>query len=174
MVDHSIPNSSEYVSIHEAAEIIGCSNKRVYQYVMEGRLPAQRIGRMLILPIEAVKQFKPAPSGRTRTKTPAWRNYRSRGKFLITLIQVPVRAQNEEKLQEKLRAIEAEQHIFTGSVARYIFGDAERIQIALIWKETEMPDEATRRQDLFLFQQAFPELNWEAAHICTKDVLRHT
>src|SRR5437762_9257936 len=74
-----IPNLPGYVSIKEAADILGVSDKRVYQYVRAGRLPAQRVGHILILPIEAVKQFKPSPSGRVRTKAPPWRAYRSRG-----------------------------------------------------------------------------------------------
>ncbi|MFL5692239.1 MAG: helix-turn-helix domain-containing protein, partial [Ktedonobacteraceae bacterium] len=39
-----IPNLPGYVSIKEAADILGVSDKRVYQYVRAGRLHAQRIG----------------------------------------------------------------------------------------------------------------------------------
>src|SRR5947209_15723677 len=79
-----IPNLPGYVSIKEAADILGVSDKRVYQYVMSGRLPAQRVGHILILSVEEVKQFKPSPSGRMRKKAPSWRVYRSRGTLLVT------------------------------------------------------------------------------------------
>jgi len=35
-----IPNLPGYVSIKEAADLLGVSDKRVYQYVRAGRLPA--------------------------------------------------------------------------------------------------------------------------------------
>ena len=63
-----IPDLPGYVSIKEAAEMLGLSDKRVYQYVRAGRLPARRVGNILILPIEEVRQFKPSPSGRMRAK----------------------------------------------------------------------------------------------------------
>lgn len=169
-----VPNNTEYVSLQEAAAMIGCSNKRVYQYVRSGRLPAQRIGNILVIPIEAVQEFKPAPSGRLRVKAPAWRRYRSQGKVLATLIQVPLRSDNAQEVQQKLNMIEPEQYTFPGTAARYIFGDARQVRIVLIWREVEMPDEAARQQDLRSFQQAFPELDWEAACSCTTDIFRHT
>src|SRR5216683_4895903 len=101
-----IPNLPGYVSTKEAADLLGVSDKRVYQYVRAGRLPAQRIGHILILPVEAVKQFKPSPSGRVRTKAPSWRTYRSRGTVLVTDIRVPVRAGQQAALVKKLRMIQ--------------------------------------------------------------------
>src|SRR6266516_1858504 len=116
-----IPNLPGYISIKEAADMLGVSDKRVYQYVMSGRLPAQRVGHILILPIEEVKRFKPSPSGRMRTKAPSWRAYRSRGKLLTTDIHVQVRAGQQERLVEKLKAIQkAGRHTFPGTVARYV------------------------------------------------------
>src|SRR5712691_9038956 len=153
MIDSvDIPNLPGYVSIKEAADMLGVSDKRVYQYVMAGRLPAQRVGNILILPVEEVKQFKPSPSGRMRTKAPSWRAYRTRGSLLVTDIHVRVRVGQEAKLVEKLKTIQKlDSHTFPGTVARYVVkGDAAlaTVQILLIWKSTEMPDEATCQQEL--------------------------
>src|SRR5437868_992626 len=101
-----IPNLPGYVSVKEAADMLGISDKRVYQHVMSGRLSAKRVGHILILPIEEVKHFKPSPSGRVRTKSPSWRVYRSRGTLLATEIRVLVRADQQERLMEKLKAIQ--------------------------------------------------------------------
>src|SRR5437868_12980551 len=87
-----IPNLPSYISIKEAADLLSVSDKRVYQYIRAGRLPAQRVGHILILPIEAVRQFKPSPSGQERTKAPSWRAYRSRCTLFLTDIHVPVTA----------------------------------------------------------------------------------
>jgi excisionase family DNA binding protein len=175
MDDLNIPALPGYVSVQEAAEIIGCSGKRVYQYVREGRLPAQKIGNMFVLPLEAVRNFKPAPSGRARSKTPPWRVYRSRGKLLVTDIQAQIKIGMREELLEKFHAVDQEELMFTGTIARYVFANAESIEIMLVWKDTEMPDEGTRKQDLLSFQQAFADVvDWETTRVSSKDVFLHT
>src|SRR5712691_3751813 len=122
MIDRvDIPNLPGYVSIREAADILGVSDKRVYQYVRAGRLPARRVGNILILPEGEVRQVKPSPSGRVRAKAPSWRAYRSRGGLILTEIHVPVRVGQQEKLVEKLKAIQkTDSHTFQGTVARYV------------------------------------------------------
>jgi excisionase family DNA binding protein len=174
-----IPNLPGYISIKEAADLLGVSDKRVYQYVRAGRLPAQRVGHILILPTEAVTQFKPSPSGRVRTKAPSWRTYRSRGTLLVTEIHVPVRAGQQAALLKKLRTIQKlDEHTFPGTVARYIIKSDESLtglHIMFIWKSTEMPDEAARERDFALFQEQLADaLEWEKAQYATNEVIIHT
>ena len=174
-----IPNLPGYVSIKEAADILGVSDKRVYQYVRAGRLHAQRIGHILILPTDEVKRFKPSPSGRVRTKAPPWRAYRSRGTLLVTDIRIPVRPDQQSKLIERLKTIQKlERHTFPGTVARYVIKSDETltaVQILLIWKSTEMPDEATRKKGLTLFQEELADvLVWEMAQYSTHEAIIHT
>jgi excisionase family DNA binding protein len=174
-----IPNLPGYVSVKEAAELLGISDKRVYQYVMAGRLPAQRVGHILILPVEEVKRFKPGPSGRTRTRAPSWRSYRSRGSLLATEIRVQVRSGQQGNLAEKLKAFQkADRHTFPGTVARYVSkGDEEfaEVHILLLWKDTEMPDEETRLHDLAALKDELADvLDWSTAQESTNEVLLHT
>lgn len=174
-----IPNLPGYVSIKEAADLLGVSDKRVYQYVRAGRLPAQRVGHILILPVEEVKHFKPSPSGRVRTRAPPWHAFRSRGTLIITDMHVPVRAGQQTTLVKKLRAIQKlDKHTFPGTVARYVVKSDEALtalHILLIWKSTEMPDEATRQHDLALFQEELADvLDWETAHYSTNEAIIHT
>jgi len=174
-----IPNLPGYISIKEAADLLGVSDKRVYQYIRAGRLPAQRVGHILILPIEAVRQFKPSPSGRVRKKAPSWRTYRSRGTVLVTDIRVPVRAGQQTALVKKLRTIQKlDELTFPGTVARYVVKSDESLtalQILLIWKSTEMPDEAARKHDLALFQEQLADvLEWERAQYTTNEAIIHT
>jgi excisionase family DNA binding protein len=174
-----IPNLPGYVSIREAADLLGVSDKRVYQYVRAGRLPARRVGNILILPVEEVRQFKPSPSGRVRAKAPSWRTYRSRGALLITNIRVPVRVGQQAQLIEKLKAIQkGDSHTFPGTVGRYVVKGDEgltSIEIILVWKSTEMPAEARRKQDLDLFQEELADvLDWQAARYDSHEVIIHT
>lgn len=180
MIDSvDIPNLPGYVSIREAADILGVSDKRVYQYVRAGRLPALRVGNILILPEREVRRFKPGPSGRVRAKAPSWRAYRSRAGLILTEIQVPVRAGQQGELVEKLKGIQkADRHTFHGTVARYVIKGNEAlasVQILLFWKSTEMPGEVRRKQDLVSFQQELADvLDWEAAQYRTNEAIIHT
>jgi len=180
MIDSiDIPNLPGYVSIKEAADILGVSDKRVYQYVRAGRLSAQRVGHILILPTEEVKNFRPSPSGRVRTKAPPWRSYRSRGKLLVTAIHVQVRSDQQTKLVEKLKTIQkGDRYTFPGTMARYVVkGDTAltTIQIVLVWKTTEMPDEVTRQQDFAAFKEELTDvLDWKTAQYSMNEALIHT
>src|SRR5260370_38441158 len=67
------PNLPGYVSIKEAAKLLGVSDKRVYEYVDEGRLPSTWAADVIRIPLNEVKKFKRRGSGRSRTSVPSWR-----------------------------------------------------------------------------------------------------
>lgn len=45
------------VTAPEAAKMIGVSERMIHQLVKEGKLPHKRIGRRLLFPVDAVRQF---------------------------------------------------------------------------------------------------------------------
>ena len=80
---------------------------------------------------------------------------------------------------KKLRTIQKlDEHTFPGTVARYVVKSDESLtslQILLIWKSTEMPDEAVRQHDLALFQEQLADmLEWERAQSTTNEAIIHT
>ena len=94
-------------------------------------------------------------------------------------IQVEVRDGQEERLKEKLYTIYQEQrHIFPGTIQRYIFKDKSFptvVSILLIWKDTDMPDEATRERIFAAFKTELADvLDWDAAQISTKEGIIYT
>ena len=97
-----IPDLPDYTSVREAAKMIGCSPVRVYQYIRTGQLPAKKIGKLLILPINEVQRFRPTPSGRLRSKAPTWHIYHSHVQLSATIIQVHVRKGQQKQLLQKL------------------------------------------------------------------------
>lgn len=171
-----ISEAPELITVNQAAEIIQCSSKRVYQYIDEGRLSARKFGHQWALSREEVQKFQPGPSGRMRSKEPPWHVYRGQSKLFMTTIEVPIRPGMYETLREKLKQAEQQQtHTFTANVARYICEHGKTLRILLLWKNTEMPDETTRQRDLHLFQQEFADvLDWETADYSFDDVLLHT
>ncbi len=169
----------DFVTINEAAQILGVSYNTVYEYVREERLPAELVGSIYLLPRKAVEEFKPQPKGRVRKKPPAWRAYRAGSKLFITEIHVPVREGQRERLEAKLKEILASnQHALTGTLHRYIAaGDEElsTVTVVLIWRDVEMPDEATRQHELATFKQDLADLlDWENATENTNRLLLYT
>jgi hypothetical protein len=117
----------------------------------------------------------PDRSGHKREKVISWRRSRGCGKLIETVIQVHIRPGMREKFREKVQAMKFDEHSFTKTVARSITSDAEAAQIELIWKNTDMPNEATRQQDLQIFQQALADvLDWETAIYSVKDIVLYT
>ena len=65
-----LPNIPGYVSIKEAASILGLSSRTVYEYVDEGRLPAKRAADVIMILLDDVRSFKRGTSGRPRKSVP--------------------------------------------------------------------------------------------------------
>lgn len=174
-----LPEVPEYISTDQAAKILGISKQRVYQYIEEQRLSAFRAGNVILLQRGAVEQFKPNITGRPRKKEPHWRVFRGGSTVLGTDIQVQIRPEKQELLIEKLKAIyKGQRHTFPGTIQRFVFEDAGPpaiVNIWLVWKDTEMPDEATRERNLALFKAELADvLNWDTAEVSTKEGVIYT
>jgi excisionase family DNA binding protein len=174
-----LPSMPEYVSIKEAAKMLGVSDKRVYAYIEDGRLPAVRAAHVIMIPIEEVKKFKPKISGRPRKNTPDWRTSPEDNMLLTTSIIVPVQDNQREKVQRRLEELRQKgEHVFTGTVARYIIWSKTRpgtLEILLIWRTTTMPEEAERAEALERFRRSLADLlNWSDARYDEGQILLHT
>ena len=173
---NEFPDIPGYMTIKQAAEMLGITDKRVYRYIDLGRLPAFKSGGVFLLPEEKVRQFKLSPPGRTRKAPPRWHVFNSRSKVLATEMRVPVRSGQQTKLLEKLKAIQqTNRHTFPGTIARYLMKGDEAltcVHIMLLWKDTDMPDETKRQHDLEALQDELADvLDWENAHATTNETL---
>ncbi len=172
-------NIPGYVSIKEAAKILGISANRVYAYVEEGRLPSAKAAHVIMIPLAAVEDFKPQLSGRPRTSVPVWRISPEENTILATSMLVRIRSHQHAKLMTRLEEMRREkQHLFPGTIARYMIEkqrQPEHIEILLIWRNTAMPDEVIFKHWLNEFQQALSDvLDWETAQFDTGRVIMHT
>jgi len=173
------PNMPDYVSIKEAAEMLGLSANRVYEYVTEGRLSGVRAADVIMIPLEEVKRFKRGSTGRPRKTNPRWRISPDTNQQFMTLILVRIRPAQQDKLIRKLEAIKQDdQHIFPGTVARYVVNSKatpEQVVIILIWRASMVPDEAKREEALEGFRQTLADvLDWSTAQYDDGTVLMHT
>ncbi len=177
--DRDTSNTRDFVTTSEAAEALGVSYYTVYEYIKEKRLVAEMVGGIYMIPRKAVQEFKAKPTGRVRTHPPHWRKYRAGAKVRGMDIRVRVRSGQEQHLIEKLETIlEAQRYLFPGTMQRYVFeeeAEPKNIIFSLIWKDTEMPDEAIIQQDLKPLQAELADvLEWDTAQYTTKQAIIHT
>jgi len=129
--------------------------------------------------IKAVEEFRPRPTGRTRSRPPVWRSYRAGARVRSMDVRVRVNEGQQQRLVEKLNAMqEQQQYLFPGTMQRYVFeddADPSNVTISLIWKDTEMPDESVIQQELSDFKQELADvLDWNTAQYRTKRAIIHT
>lgn len=168
-----------YVSIKEAAEILGLSPSRIYEYVEDGRLSSVRAAHVILIPVEEVKSFKPNIAGRPRKSVLRWRLSPENNMLLSTSIMVQIRSNRYTELMKKLEEIrQSDKYLFPGTVSRFIVRSETfpgQLEISLIWRSTAMPDETTREKTLADFQQSLADvLDWDTAQYNNGVVLLHT
>ena len=173
------PSLPGYVSIKEAAKILGISDKRVYEYVDEGRLPSMWAADVIMIPLDEVKKFKRRGSGRPRKSVPAWRISSGDNTQFFISITVQVQPGQQDVLLQKLEEVrEGGLHTFPGTVMRFIAVSETLpglIEIWLIWRSAVMPKEAERKRAVEAFRQAFSDvLDWDTAQYNSGKVLMHT
>lgn len=174
-----IPNMPGYITVKEAASILGVTVSRVHDYIEDGRIPAVRASHVLMLPEKEVRTFEPKIPGRPRKRKLVWRGSPGENLLFVTLIYAQMREGQEAALMERLEEIRRkEQYLFPGTAARSVASSETfpgRVEIALTWRRTIMPDEATRERALDAFRQAFADvLDWSTAQYSTSKILLHT
>ena len=173
-----LPPVPGYVDIKEAAKILGVAESSIYRYVQAGRLPAYQAGRNIMIEAEALNQFKPTNTGRPRTNVPIWRITPDESALIQTSITVQVREGKQKPFRQKLEEMRnKKEHLFPGTVARYIAGSNKQsghIEITFIWRSSVMPDEATRQEALKAFQDALADVvDWTTARYDDGTVFMH-
>jgi hypothetical protein len=168
-----------YVSVKEAASILGFKEDRVWYYIRLQRLASRKIDGRSMITEESVRNFRVKPRGRVRADPPPWHVYRGGAKVYTLQIDIQVRSGKQEEWRAKLQVtLEEQEYLFFGTMQRYIFSDKENpnnITIQLVWKDTELADEARLTRDVETFKADFADvLDWETARYTTKQALIHT
>lgn len=175
----SRPNLPGYVSIKEAARILGISDKRVYEYVDEGRLTSMWAADVIMIPLDEVQRFQRKSAGRPRKSIPAWRISSGDNTQFVTSIVVQLQDGLQDSLLQHLDQIrQGSSHAFPGTIARFIVESEtipRQIEIFLIWRQAVMPNDQEREQALEAFRQELSDvLDWTTAQYTHGKVLMHT
>lgn len=173
-----LPELPGYISVKEAARLLGLAERTVYEYVDEGRIKAVKASGVILVSIEAVESFKPNPAGRPRTSIPQWRISPTDNSLLYTAISVRIREGKQEAFKRRLDEIRGGKgHLLPGTIARYVLmsgRDAGRVEIMLIWRVSVMPAEEARQLALEDFKQALADvLDWDSADYDDGSVAMH-
>ena len=177
--DDDAVKQRDFVTTSEAAQMLGVSYYTVYEYIREKRIVAEMVGGVYLMSRSSVEQFKPKPTGRTRTKPTPWRMYRAGAKVRGMDIRVRVREGQQMRLIEKLEAIrEQQRHLFPGTMQRHVFENEASLGsviISLVWKNTDLSDETGLQRALEAFKAEFADvLDWESAQYTTSTAIIHT
>jgi excisionase family DNA binding protein len=63
-----VEENHEFVTVTEAAELLGVNRQRVHYLLKIGRLPKRRVGPIYLIPRKAVLEFERQPRGRPRKR----------------------------------------------------------------------------------------------------------
>lgn len=62
--------AGDWITVAEAAALIGVTKRRVQVIIKEGRIPARQVGNMLLVRREDAKGFKANKPGRPKKDSP--------------------------------------------------------------------------------------------------------
>lgn len=168
-----------YLSVCQAAKIMGVSERSIYGYLKSGRLVSYRLGGLLAIPEEALRAYRRPVVGRPRTRTPIWRVPVVMNLQYLLHITVRIRPGMEEALERRLLQIRAEhRHLIPGTVARYIARNkdgSDMVQMVLVWRRLIMPPEHERAAALEALRADLADiLDWESAVYMEGQVVLNT
>lgn len=179
MKKHSeCPHVPGYLSVKEAANLIGVSERTVYGYIETGKLPSAHIGSMTVVDAASAHSFQRRAPGRLRTHTPPWHMPPKSNQLALTHVTVRLRPGQEEGLAKKLQEFRTEgRHLLEGTAARYIARsqrDPNELQITLVWRSAIMPPDNEREAALAALREDLAEvLAWESAWFEESQVMLH-
>src|SRR6266436_8372454 len=96
--DNNQPGVPGYLSIKEAAEKLGLSPSRIYEYVEDGRLSSVRAAHVILIPADDIQKFIPTIAGRPRKSIPHWRISPENNRLIATVIRVQMKPDCQEAL----------------------------------------------------------------------------
>jgi excisionase family DNA binding protein len=168
-----------HIPVKEAALRLGVSEDSVQKYIKKKSLEAKWVDGRYMIPEEAVQNFSRVPRGRKRKKPVDWRIYSDGVEVCGLRIDVQARAEQAAQLQQRLQATaEGQQHRFPGTMQRFILTHDDNplaLTILLVWKDSELLNEADLQRNLDAFEVEFADLlDWQTARYTRMHSPLHT
>ena len=68
-----VQQAQGYISVKDAATLMGVSVRSAYDYIAKGKLLATRVGNTVVVQEASARAYQSAGAGRPRIRTPIWR-----------------------------------------------------------------------------------------------------
>jgi len=167
-----------YLSVKEAARLIGVSERTIYAYVETGKLPGARIGNMTVVDAVSARDYQRRAPGRLRTRVPSWHMPPEQNLQYLSSITLQLRPGKGKRLMEKIQEMRVEgRHLLQGTAARYIVrsqASPDEVQILLVWRSAIMPPQREREAALVALRKDLSEVvAWETARYEESQVVLH-
>ena len=177
--EQDLPNiTPDYLSVRDAANILGVSERSVYGYIEEKKLPGFKATNLIVVSRQDLLKFKRGTTGRPRKSVPEWRISDNENQQYLTQIFTQVVPDQKDALASRLEEFHKnDSHKFPGTIARYLSlsEDGLFVQILLIWRKTVMPDQAKRDEAINALGRELKDvIFWEHAVIESHEILMHT
>jgi hypothetical protein len=175
----SLECEAVYLSVREAARVMGVSERSVYGYLARGKLTKKYIDERITLVEAEVQAFKRRAPGRTRASPPFWHMASGKNPLYLTTITMSLLPGCDALLEEKLTEFRTQgKHEITGTCARAISRSLEapdRLVIFLFWYSASLPSEGQRAQEIAALIADLSEVcAWETALIAKSQTFVHT
>jgi excisionase family DNA binding protein len=168
----------DYLTVQEAASLLGVSSRSVYGYISKGQLPATRLEGRMLVKAQDVEAFELTPAGRQRERAPFWHVPPELNHLSVTMMKVRVRPGCDALLDQKLAEFRSSQkHRIAGTSARYIGRsqcDPGQIEILLFWRRAMKTPDQVQKASLSAFYADLDDVvEWETAVVEEIQVLLH-
>lgn len=139
-------DAHDYLSVREAATLLGVSPRAIYTYIQSGSLDVIRVGgRTVVLRKSDVLAYQRSGPGRKRRSDPVWR--RSSHPALLITVTVPILAGRQwEEVDPHIEAVRKGQQVPPG-VTRcgLACNQNEELELVLVCRATVLPPCAEER-----------------------------
>lgn len=169
----------DYLTVKEAARLLGVSERSVYGYRENHRLPFTRQGTLLVIETAAVRGVQRQATGRPRVRHPEWHRSSSENGQVLTRVSVRVRAGQRQALEHRLEEISvSNRHLLPGTIARSMAWEPttpQRVSLVFIWRKGAMPSEEERIASLAALWEDLDDLrDWESVDRQEGEIVLHT
>ncbi len=144
----SLESEDVFISVREAARLLGISQQRVYGYLTRGKLTRRMIDERVMLKEAEVLAFASELQQCSSTGVRAW-EFPGSASCSLTTILVSVRPDGETLLDSKLAEIHAQnKHQIAGTCSQVISRSPGRLLILLFWPDEACPPAEQREQEI--------------------------
>lgn len=161
----TLPQNKDFVSVREAAQLLGSSERYIYSSLRSGKSAGEKIGQTIVIRRKALTRYQHPAARQQHARSPMWRTPAIGNPEDVLRIEVRLHPGKASLLEAKLKEIQKERkHLTPGCIASYfsrLVNEPEEIHILLVWQQQLMP--STEELHILLENLRADLCDWENA-----------